>query len=233
MPTKSSVIPAKNRAAAAILIFLNIYVFFRVPETEQEVLDLHPLLAGELHVLEGQGSVCGGYGQVGLAVGENLSRRRVQVDFLGAVDLEHEWLLALFRYLGEGGRVWAQASYEVEYVFAAVVPVDAAGVPGEFRRRFEHFGALDEGTLHPDVDIVLDESLDRLEHKLRAYLHQFVVHIACGVLRAYAAFVAHQDAAGVDVLVYHEGGHACELLPVDHGPVDRGRSPVLRQQGGV
>ena len=80
---------------------------------------------------------------------------------------------------------------------------------------------------------MLDESLDRLEHKLRAYLHQFVVHIACGVLRAYAAFVAHQDAAGVDVLVYHEGGHACELLPVDHGPVDGGRSPVLRQQGGV
>ena len=49
----------------------------------------------------------------------------------------------------------------------------------------------------------------------------------------YAAFGAQDDTAGIDSFVNHKGGHARDVLSVDHRPVDGGGAAVLRQQGGV
>ncbi len=80
---------------------------------------------------------------------------------------------------------------------------------------------------------MLQHALRRLHHQLGTHLHQPVVQIPCRILRTDAHLVAEDDSAGVDVLVYHERCHAGNTLPVDHRPVDRSGTAILRQKGGV
>ena len=47
------------------------------------------------------------------------------------------------------------------------------------------------------------------------------------------AFLPENDASGVNVMVNHECSDTAHVLTVDYRPVDRGGSPVLRQEGGV
>ena len=51
--------------------------------------------------------------------------------------------------------------------------------------------------------------------------------------KLYAAFAAENNSAGIYLLVYHEGGYTGDILAVDYRPVDRRRTAILRQQGGV
>ena len=80
---------------------------------------------------------------------------------------------------------------------------------------------------------MLYDTLGRLHDQPGTDLHQTVMHIARSIVGTDAHLVAQNDAAGIYVLVYHEGGHAGDALPVDHRPVYGSRAAVLRQQGGV
>ena len=80
---------------------------------------------------------------------------------------------------------------------------------------------------------MLDQAFDGLQDQVGADFHQLVVQLAGRLVRPDAALLPQDDAAGVDVLVDHERGHARHLLAVDDGPVDRGGAAVLREQRRV
>ena len=80
---------------------------------------------------------------------------------------------------------------------------------------------------------MLDQALGSLHHQLRAHLHQSVVHIPGRIITADTHILAEDDAAGIDILIYHERGDAGNTLAVYHRPVDRSGAAVLRQKSGV
>ena len=130
---------------------------------------------------------------------------------------------------GEGG----EAADKVVHVLGRVVPVDVLELAGEFGGGLEELGALDEAALHAQFHVLLDDAFHRFHHQRGAQLHQLVVKVSGRVRGFHPALGTQDDAARVYLLVYHEGGYAGDVLPVNHRPVD-GRGPaVLRQQGGV
>ena len=104
---------------------------------------------------------------------------------------------------------------------------------GDLGGGLEQFRALDEASLHPEFHVILHQAFHGFHHQLRTQFHQLVVQGARRVRRLHPTFRAQDDTAGVDAAVNHEGGDAGDVLPVDHGPVDRRSATVLRKQGGV
>ena len=127
-----------------------------IAETQEEGLDVHAFLAGELDVGEGERAVLRGDGQVGLSVGKDRARRRVEVvAHLAEEDLQLRGL-AVLDELGEGARERGQAADQVIDVPGRIVPVDVLEFAGELRGRFQDLGTLDETALDARFDILLD-----------------------------------------------------------------------------
>ena len=115
-------------------------------------------------------------------------------------------------------------------MLGGVVPVDVAQLPGKLGSGLEDFGSLDEGALDAEFGIALDEAFDGLGHQLGSHGHEPVVDVA-GIVGIFdAAFLAEDDASGIDVVVYHECGHSRHPLTVDDRPVDGRGAAILRQQ---
>jgi len=87
--------------------------------------------------------------------------------------------------------------------------------------------------LRGNVSVVGEHQLQGLLGNVGTKVHESVIDIFhIGVVGNGKGFL-QDDAAGVDVVVEKEGGHAGLGLAVDDGPVDGCRTPVLRQQRGV
>ena len=114
-----------------------------------------------------------------------------------------------------------------------VPPVYVLELVGELRGGFEQFGPLDEASLHTQFHILLDKAFHRLHHQRGTQRHQLVVQVSGRIRRLDVALGTKDDAAGIYLVVYHEGSDTGDVLSVDHGPVDGGGAAVLRQQGGV
>ena len=103
----------------------------------------------------------------------------------------------------------------------------------ELRCRLENLRALDEALLWTELHVVLDDCLYCAHYQFRADSHQFVVNLSNGLIRSDLAVIAVHNSAGVHTLVDHKRCHTCSLLAVDHSPVDRGGTTVLREKCSV
>ena len=114
-----------------------------------------------------------------------------------------------------------------------VLPVYVLELPRELGSGLEELRTLDETPLHTQFHILLHQALYGFDNQLRAQFHELVVQGSGCVSGLYVTLGAKDDAAGINLMVYHEGGDTGDVLSIDHSPVDGGGAAVLGQQGGV
>ena len=72
-----------------------------------------------------------------------------------------------------------------------------------------------------------------LHQELGAHIHQAVKQLAGGFKLADGGLLFKDDIPGVHVMGQVHGGHTRRLIAVEHGPLDRRRATVFRQQGAM
>ena len=116
-------------------------------------------------------------------------------------------------------------------MFGASIPVYVAEFPCNLRCRLENFGSLDETLLDSHFDIILQNSLHSLDNQGGSHFHKFVMDFTDGLVRADKTLLPHHDITGIHSVINHESRDSGGFFTVDHCPVDRGGSPVLREKG--
>ena len=72
--------------------------------------------------------------------------------------------------------------------------------------------------------------IHRLHEQMLSSVEQSVMNITCGVVGANRNLHLAQHVARVNLVFEQESGRARGRFPVEHGPVDGGRSAILGQQ---
>ena len=109
------------------------------------------------------------------------------------------------------------------------VPVDTAGgFLEDFRRGGRLLSAY--GALRHRVDGAVDYGIDSLNSHGGSELHQSVVDGSHVLVGPDLDLFASDNVACVEFMLEEECGHTSLFVAIDHGPVDRSRSAVTREQ---
>ena len=195
---------------------------------------MEAFLAGQLQGADAQEAIPDSHAQVGLAV--SLHRTHGQAvctgQFFGFENLQHHGFLTGLMQLGPGSRIGCQAPDKVINLLEGPVPVDAAGILEYLGGRTQGFGRrhllLRNGSHAPCQD-----GIHGLHHYPAAQLHQPVVHRARIVRIGNRHALLTDDLARVYLVLQEKSSDTGLCIAVDDGPVDRRRTAVLGQKGGV
>ena len=81
------------------------------------------------------------------------------------------------------------------------------------------------------MSVALHDALESLYADIGTEVHQSVIHVLHVVIVVDVEWQLHYNLSCVDVVVEEEGGYSCASLAVDHSPVDRCCTAILRQKG--